>query len=208
MSDDKIEIKYPKFIKNNNKDVFLLDEFFENSWNAAVQRNQTYNDNVSKEDKKLLKNNVKQIVIEMLDEYSEKKIDDDVHYENIDKIITNIPDSLNQELKETKLKAATAQKVLNMMLKYCWCRGWIKEPPQMPIDDMNIKKLITEANKQSKFDNVDTIKKYSSWTKKIEDLEDYKNIIKSIRKILYKKSLAKWELENWKRDSDLNIKKN
>ena len=62
-----------------------------------------------------------------------------------------------------KIKAGTTQKILNMMLKYCWCAGWINTPPDFPIDSHNLKALLNLHNSE------EFIK---SWTKKIKEIKD------------------------------------
>ena len=36
---------------------------------------------------------------------------------------------------------STAQKYFNMMCKYYWCAGFIEEPPELPIDSINLSKI-------------------------------------------------------------------
>ena len=78
--------------------------------------------------------------------------------------------------------------LMNMMCKYYWCAGYIKEPPHLPIDRSNLTKAGIKG------------KDMVNWTQ-IEDKNEYKSIIDKIRKKLGSQSLAEWEIVNWKRKS-------
>ena len=72
------------------------------------------------------------------------------------------------------------------MCKYYWCAGFIEEPPELPVDSINLSK----------------IGKNDSWTKGIITESDYEKVIEefcSNESILNESSLAVWELKNWKR---------
>lgn len=73
-----------------------------------------------------------------------------------------------------------------MMCKYYWCAGFIEEPPELPVDRINLTK----------------IGKNDSWTKEIITISDYEKVIEefcSNESILNESSLAVWELKNWNR---------
>lgn len=77
-----------------------------------------------------------------------------------------------------------------MMCKYYWCAGFIEEPPELPIDSINLAKIGRKDEK---------------WTKKIKEIPNYEEMIMNFRSnesVLNEGSLAVWELKNWKRRGD------
>ena len=75
-----------------------------------------------------------------------------------------------------------------MMCKYYWCAGYIKEPPHLPIDRINLKKAGIKG------------KDMVNWTE-IEEPQVYINLINKIKEKTSGQSLAQWEVDNWNRRS-------
>lgn len=191
----------------NEKNRFLADEFFKLSWNAALQRNKTFASIESENFDKLKKDfykEMKKTIFQILSIYAIKNVTHEEHLKNIEKLIEvskNYSSILaNYETEEdgssdssvNQIKAGTAQKLLNMMLKYCWCAGWINTPPDFPIDSHNLKALLNLHNSEE-------FKK--SWTKNIKEIKDYDAIIKRASNEI-QETLALWELKTWKRNID------
>ena len=81
-----------------------------------------------------------------------------------------------------------SQKLINILLKYYWCLGWLKnEPPHCPLDRIVLSKAQIKSEGKT-----------PSWTK-MDSIEDYKKYIKEIKKIADPKSIAIWELEIFNR---------
>ena len=81
-----------------------------------------------------------------------------------------------------------SQKLINILLKYYWCLGWLKnEPPHCPLDRIVLSKAQIKSEGKT-----------PSWTK-MDNVEDYKKYIKDIKKIADPKSVALWELEIFNR---------
>ncbi|MGN0730960.1 MAG: zinc-ribbon domain-containing protein [Treponema sp.] len=58
---------------------------------------------------------------------------------------------------------STVQKYFNMMCKYYWCAGFIEEPPELPVDRINLSK----------------IGKKDSWTKGIITKSNYEKVMRT-----------------------------
>ena len=69
------------------------------------------------------------------------------------------------------------------MCKYYWCADWISEPPHLPIDSINLKKI--------KINNI-------SWTR-LDNVDEYKELIEDFKQRTKSTSLSLWELKNWTR---------
>ncbi len=72
------------------------------------------------------------------------------------------------------------------MCKYYWCAGYIKEPPHLPIDSINLKNAGIKG------------KDMVNWTE-IEEPQVYINLINKIKEKTSRQSLTQWEVDNWKR---------
>ena len=175
----------------NQKELFLKSEFFMLSWDAAVQQRnreqKLFKDKISDKKKNKFKYDLFEFTEKILETYREKRVNSDAHHENLLQVYNFIR-------KEKEIFAdgsyafnfSTAQKYFNMMCKYYWCAGFIKEPPELPIDSINLSKIGI---------------KYS-WTKEIITIIDYKKKIEdfcSNECVLNESSLAVWELKNWER---------
>ena len=121
----------------NEKNRFLADEFFMLSWAAATQHNKTWEQITEESDKKEFRQKIKNLLEKMMLNYADKIIDSITHIKNIQLIQDFSKD------EGEKLDIGKCQKLLNMMCKYYWCAGWICEPPDMPIDSINLSKMPT-----------------------------------------------------------------
>ena len=175
----------------DKKESFLKKEFFMLSWDAAVQQRNRgqglFKDNISDKKKNEFKYNLFLSTEKILKDYKKNKVNSNAHHENLLKVRNFI-----REKKEIfadgsyAFNFSTVQKYFNMMCKYYWCAGFIKEPPELPIDSINLSK----------------IGKNYSWTKEIITISDYEKKIEDFRSnecVLSESSLAVWELKNWKR---------
>lgn len=178
------------------KNKFLTEEFFMLSWEVAVQQRnkgeKIFNDNIKATKKYVFRHELKQFLLKMLLQYG-NKVDSEKHFENIKAVqdfCTKYADEHKELFPEDSIikKFATAQKLLNMMCKYFWCMNWILEPPDLPIDRINISKLPKE--------------KQFNWTKDLNE-ENYLEKISEFNEVAKESfpSVAIWELFNWKRDS-------
>lgn len=207
-------------ILQNEKNRFLADEFFAASWNAAVRRNTTFaklDEQDSKDKKDKFRECLKEEIFNMLPKYAETSVSHEQHLKNIEALIKASKDFSDilkncgtEENGESDpnakgMKAATAQKILNVMLKYCWCAGWINMPPDMPIDSRVLAELKkAELKKEDKNKNGKQFQ--ISWTKDLIAMDDYKTVIEAAAATV-EEPLAIWELKNWQHRVDENKEK-
>ena len=184
-----------------NKDKFLKAEFFMLAWSAATQQRvegfTLWSNNCTPKDKSNLKKDIRNKIEQLIqnDYCKNSKINQNKHVENIKKVQNYFIEYENK----TKCFAensyiynfSTAQKLLNTLLKYWWCIGWLNgnEPPAFPVDRINIKNLNDETCN------------LLNWTDD-KDGEIYQKVISTAEQQLNTekyKNIAQWELDNWKR---------
>ena len=166
---------------SNSKEQFLKTEFFIFSWKAATEHNLVWNKNTTDKAKGNFRKNIKEFLEEKLSKvYGKRKVTEEEH-------IKNIADLQEKSIElGNRLNFGTCQKLLNMMCKYYWCAGYIKEPPHLPIDSINLKNAGIKG------------KDMVNWTE-IEEPQVYINLINKIKEKTSGQSLAQWEVDNWNR---------
>ena len=162
---------------------FLKNETWILAWSAASQRANIFPKKMTEKDRKEKRNEIKKSVFKMFEEFeSVEKITEDLLVQNILYLVEKF------NSKSFKFNVGHSQKLINLLLKYYWCMGWIKnEPPHCPIDRI----VLSRARIKSEG-------KTPSWTK-MDNIEDYKKYLKDVKKIAYPKSIALWELEIFNR---------
>ena len=113
-------------------------------------------------------------------------VDEDQHLKNIATLIEHAESIGGDLLADGKYSYAAAQKLLNLALKYYWCRGKIKDPPHCPVDRIILSIAKSKAN--------------IKWTQ-ITDENGYLKAIGEIKNApdLNGRSLARYELEKYGR---------
>ena len=176
----------------NQKELFLKSEFFMLSWAAAVQQRnrgqRLFKDNISDEKKNEFKKNLFEFSETILKTYKNRRVKSDVHHENLLQVQSKFISEGKEIFTDDSyaFNFSTAQKYFNMMCKYYWCAGFIEEPPELPVDSINLSNIGIK----------------DSWTKEIITKSDYEKVIEefcSNESILNESSLAVWELKNWNR---------
>ena len=171
------------------KKNFIYHEIFGRSYNAAVQRSQTYKKNAPKKDRielqRFLKNYLEKTVIKLY----KNKVYDQKHLKVIEEISNILSEKFSSILYQKRFRIGTSQKILNLYLKYLWSLDIIKEPPHMPIDNIILQRLkkLSGKNSNSILDE--------NWTK-LDSIEKYSNIIQAAKKIITG-SISEWELKEW-----------
>lgn len=169
---------------DEEKRKFLNNEILSSSIFAGLARGHVYNkQEVNENDKKNFKNTLKC----KLDEHSKSyktKIKDVEHVENIKQFSDGMSIKFGKILEGNRFRIGTAQKILNLYLKYLWVLGWIPEPPHCPFDSIVINKL--ELDPEIKFTKFDSIKDY----RKLVTVASQKAKDEKL-------SIAQWELKFW-----------
>lgn len=162
---------------------FIKSEIYILAWNGSVQHNTIYKLDCSTNDRSQFKKDM----ILYLENYIIKKYfkrnSEEDHHNNI-VILKEYAEKIGKNILLNKsYKIGTAQKLLNLSLKYFWCLGYIEQPPHCPIDRIILNKV-----------GINNI----AWTQ-INTIQDYKNTIINIKKKIKRSDLSQWELEIFNR---------
>ena len=159
-------------------------EAIKNSVVAAFQRNRVYKGEtfISSSDRKKLRGALCVDIKGLASGYTHF-VSEDVHCNNIQSLADKLTKQFSGILDDGRFKIGTAQKSLNLYLKFLWCLGIHKqEPPHCPLDGLILKK----------------VKIYNAWTK-LDCMDTYKKWIGSVRVFAQPQSLSEWELKYWKK---------
>ena len=172
---------------NSAKKEFLKNEVWLLAFGGAFQRSNIYKPNTTELERKHLRIKLRGFIEHTILERYNKKVDESDHLEAI-LSISEFTQNFENELKQT-LTIGVSQKILNLVLKYYWCLGWIVEPPHFPVDRIIQKEL--------------PLHKTINWTT-LDNIKDYMSIVSEARNQLQKdETLAIWELKNFRRNSAL-----
>lgn len=149
---------------------------------GTVQHNKIYKNGVAERERKALQVALKQNLFEMSKQYT-NPVSESVHELNIIQLADQLTASQKTILFNDRFRIGTAQKALNLFLKYLWCAGEIAEPPHCPFDFLIIQKLTSEllGNK---------------WTQ-ADDIRTYRKWVAAAKACAAPLSLAEWELIAW-----------
>ncbi len=175
------------------KKEFIFGEVWLLTVSAAFQRaniyNSDYNENDFEGKKKDFKMDLKELIIQISEEYNNRVISEEEHIQNIDSI-GSFSTKYSEILRDGRLNFGVSQKLLNLYLKYLWCLGLLNTPPHFPVD-----RIIQIGL---------GITKPYSWTA-MDDKKEYMDVIEIARKALPEnhgvKNIAELELKLFKRNS-------
>lgn len=166
---------------------FFKDELFSLTLMATVQRGNVYKLHSGKKTKssarqfEKAKRTFREALREQLTILAQNyrtPVTDADHEKNIQHLCDVLTKHYRAVLKGGALRFGTAQKALNLYLKYLWCLGEIKAPPHCPFDAEIIGKVRSYAG--------------PTWTN-LERVEDYRDLVKAATPA-DGSSLADWEL--------------
>ena len=107
---------------------------------------------------------------------------DDGHENNIVAFAASLSASHGETLLDGRFRIGSAQKALNLFLKYLWCVGDIPEPPHCPFDFQIIQKLPAAVR--------------CNWTS-LDSVEVYRALVAAAKAAAVSRSLAEWELTEY-----------
>ena len=164
------------------KAKFLLQEFWVMTFQGSFQRNPVYS---GKNGRSNMKSFVKDFVESNIRlHYSTSPAGSDSHCAIIEELSNTVSKRFAHILRNGRLTIGTAQKLLNLHLKYRWCAGWIPEPPHCPVD-----RIILSAVRMNPL---------PSWSQ-IDTIEDYRKCIDVVSQAAENTSIAQWELQQFQR---------
>ena len=161
--------------------------------NGAIGRNKTYCDGIDPEKRSEFRESLRCWLHDQREEYRADRVGDLRHLANIKSLSSTLSESHGDILLDGRFHIGTAQKALNLYLKYCWARGLVREPPHCPIDSIvltNIKKCPRSVGCR--------ICATVTWTK-IRTVHEYMHFVKKAKARATEEglSLARWELRVW-----------
>lgn len=169
---------------NEYQKKFLEQEMWLLSFNAAFQRNKIYNKEATDRKRKEFREELKGYISNNILPLYKNSVSEEQHKAFLISIV-DVSKYHSPILINGQISIGTAQKLLNLILKYFWCLGRIKEPIHFPIDNIIQKHIPVKIRRK--------------WTE-ICSLEEYMSVINSAKAQLSKgETLAKWELSNFDR---------
>jgi hypothetical protein len=171
--------------------VFLDDDLWLLSWNASVQRVRVYADGAPAREKTELSIGLHELAAGLVRNQYGRAVSEDQHCENIESLIKHANDRVGFILLERGYPYASAQKVLNLYLKYQWCPGRCAEPPHCPVDRIVL--------------NMTHLREKANWTR-ITTREEYLYLIGAIRQEAQRENLtvSEWEMTHYRRRQSAN----
>jgi hypothetical protein len=166
---------------DEQKRKFLDDAFFSLIVMATFRRSKTYREGTKDADKAKFKAALKERLTELSQQYT-GDVDNDSHIKNIEHLANDLSKEFTQVLEGGRFRIGSAQKALNLYLKYLWCTEQLPMPPHCPFDNIIISKL-------PGCDNI-------NWTT-LDKVEDYRRLVIAARGEAGIIPIAQWELETY-----------
>ena len=172
---------------------FLDRETFTLTVMGALGRNPTYRKDATSNERKEFREFLEEWLRARIEEYRAGPVDDARHMDNIESLSWELSERHGEVLLEGRLRIGTAQKALNLYLKYGWARGLIQEPPHCPIDAYVLKKIKKCPR------NVGCEICYGTTWTNIVTRHEYLHLVSKAKEAAEAGglSLSQWELEIW-----------
>jgi hypothetical protein len=159
--------------------TFLDDELFQLTLAAVTQRGRVYAPNLPEKARRALHDTLRGLLSALSPQYETPGMSDPRHQENLALLARTVSARHPELLCDGRFRIGSAQKALNLHLKYRWCLGEIVRPPHCPFDSYVLRAIPTWRNR--------------SWTA-IDSLETYADLITAARAVAGAQPLAEWEL--------------
>ena len=159
-------------------EVFLRREFFSMSLQAATQHVKVYAAGTNEGDRQEIRDHLRDL-LEVISAKYEVAVSESDHVKNIQGIVNTLSRRHSGLLNTRRFPFSSAQKALNLYLKYLWCLQLIEMPPHCPVDAIVLKAAKAKSVK--------------AWTR-IESKEEYLSAISELKAAAGEKGLAEWEL--------------
>lgn len=159
------------------KDKYLNNEFWNLTFQGGFQRANIYKEQVPQKVRREFREQLRAYIEALVEIKYIVEVSEEEHIKNI-KGIVKLSNINLIEGKEIPINFGVAQKLLNLHLKYLWCRDKIEQPPiHFPVD-----RLVQEIlNKKARDLGIER-KEVKAWTK-FEDETEYLEVIRFAEKI-------------------------
>jgi hypothetical protein len=165
------------------KDAFLVRAAFGSTLAGTAQRGNLYKKGASDTTRDEFREALRKS-LERLTKRYRKRVSSAQHSANIKKLSDQLTASHKRALQGGRFRIGSAQKALNLYLKFMWCFGRIERPPHCPFD----------ARVLSKIPNCKKVK----WTS-LDSIDEYRRIVKEAegKAKAERLSLAEWEMREY-----------
>ena len=150
---------------------------------GTAQRGKLYRDGSSELSRDAFREALR-AALEALAVKYKKRVSSRQHSANIDKLSKNLSAAHKNALKGGRFRIGSAQKALNLYLKFIWCLGRIEQPPHCPFDARILSKI--PNCKKVKWTSLDRIDEYRRIVGEAEQKAKTENL-----------SLAEWEMKEY-----------
>ena len=168
------------------KTRYLFSEFWILSWNGSVQRAHLYREDCEEKHKIDFRRRFIDWIDEQVIPRYRESVSEPTHESHILELCEKGTEMDTDHIFQSAgYHLASAQKLLNLQLKYLWCLGEVVEPPHCPVDRVILNR---------------TRLRNSAWTR-MRKIEEYREYIEAIRERANaeRKSIAQWELDIYDR---------
>lgn len=166
---------------DKHQEQFLRDELFSLTLMATVQRAHVYLPNADAKAKSNFQKALRSSLERLEAAYSDMVSEED-HIRNIAALAEELSRGHADVLAGKRFRFGTAQKALNLHLKYLWCVGKMPVPPHCPFDFRVIAKLPECRG--------------TSWTA-LDDPAQYRALVTAAKAKAGSTPIAIWELRTY-----------
>ena len=163
---------------NTKQHVFLEQQFLSMTLMATAQRGHLYRKEANDSERVKFRSDLGFELKHFTEQY-QKGISEPTHITNIDKLADDISAKHAEVLNRGRFRIGSAQKALNLYLKYMWCMGTIPMPPHCPFDYLILSRIPGCHNVK--------------WTQ-LDSLTEYEEIVRHAKNTAGDAPLAEWEL--------------
>ena len=158
--------------------AFLEDEFFSMTLMATVQHGRLYRKGSSEAERNAFRRRLRSELPRLAEQYG-AGVSEGQHLANIKNLANGLSGEHVNVLEGGRFRIGSAQKALNLYLKYMWCLGRIPAPPHCPFDSMVLSRLDGCRNVR--------------WTQ-LDSLSEYERIVFHAKDAAGTIPLPEWEL--------------
>jgi hypothetical protein len=173
----------------NAKERFLTYEIGLLTRHAALatrdDRCPVYRNGIEPAQRSAAKKAIQSVLSEIRSKYSGGHITEKMHVEYIRQTADRLTSEIGQHLHNRRFRIGVCQKLINLNLKYLWTANLSPEPLHCPIDGRIRDHAGIEYN----------------WTVS-DSIHEYEAAIAALKGISKELSLAKWELQEFRREAD------